>query len=339
MKFRCERDTLVEALGTASRAVSGRGGMLAVLSGLKAELLGDTLTLTGSDLALTIQVGAQVSGSSDGTVVFPRAKLLADVVRSLPSGAVGIEVGPGPDGAADTGGSASITSGRSEFSLRVVGAEEYPKLPITDADPVQLEAGELSSALRQVTPAASTDDNRPIITGVLLAAEEGGLRLVATDSYRLAVRDLAGQGATLGGRSSVLVPSRALREVDVDLQERLHEDMRRNFHLYPKRYGLKKPDRNIDHRRAANHVVYLRRHARVLPTSTAFTAAATWQAGDLVYWGKPDAPWHCGVVSDRRNANGLPWVIHNISGAREEDALEMDAIAGHFRLPDTGGRR
>ncbi|MGV3720640.1 MAG: DUF1287 domain-containing protein [Actinomycetota bacterium] len=141
--------------------------------------------------------------------------------------------------------------------------------------------------------------------------------------------------AELGACTDVIV--RALREVDVDLQERLHEDMRRNFHLYPKRYGLKKPDPNIDHRRAANHVVYLRRHARVLPTSTAFTAAATWQAGDLVYWGKPDAPWHCGVISDRRNANGLPWVIHNIGGAREEDALEMDAIAGHFRLPETDG--
>lgn len=143
--------------------------------------------------------------------------------------------------------------------------------------------------------------------------------------------------AEIGACTDVIV--RALREVDVDLQERLHQDMRRNFHLYPKRYGLRKPDPNIDHRRAANHVVYLRRHATVLPTSTTIAAAATWQAGDLVYWGKPDAPWHCGVISDRRNANGLPWVIHNIAGAREEDALEMDAIAGHFRLRETVGGR
>lgn len=213
MKFRCERDDLVEALGTAGRAVSGRGGMLAVLSGLRAELLGDTLTLTGSDLDLTITVGAQVAGQADGVVVFPRAKLVSDVVRALPAGALTVEVGPS-DGQAGDAGSAIITSGRSEFSLRVLPADEYPKLPLTDADPVQLAAKELSLALRQVTPAASTDDNRPIITGVLLAAEEGGLRLVATDSYRLAVRDLAGQSGTLGGRSSVLVPSRALREVE-----------------------------------------------------------------------------------------------------------------------------
>jgi len=209
VKFRCERDTLVEALGTAGRAVSGRGGMLPVLSGVRAELLGDTLTLTGSDLDLTITVGTQVSGQADGATVLP-AKLASDVVRALPPGAVTVEVGEG----GDTGSEARITAERSEFSLRVTPADEYPKLAPTDADPVQLEAAEFARALRQVTPAASTDDNRPIITGVLLAAEEGGLRLVATDSYRLAVRDLAGQGSTLGGRSSVLVPSRALREVE-----------------------------------------------------------------------------------------------------------------------------
>jgi DNA polymerase-3 subunit beta len=209
VKFRCERDTLVEALGTAGRAVSGRGGMLPVLSGVRAELLGDTLTLTGSDLDLTITVGTQVSGQADGATVLP-AKLASDVVRALPQGAVTVEVGDG----GETGGEARITADRSDFSLRVTSADEYPKLAPTDADPVQLEAAEFAKALRQVTPAASTDDNRPIITGVLLAAEDTGLRLVATDSYRLAVRDLAGQSGTLGGRSSVLVPSRALREVE-----------------------------------------------------------------------------------------------------------------------------
>ncbi len=204
MKFRCERDTLVEALGTAGRAVSGRGGMLPVLSGVRAELVGGVLTLTGSDLDLTITVGADVNGDTDGATVLP-AKLASDVVRALPPGAVTVEVGDDE---------ARITAERAEFSLRVTAADEYPKLPPTDAAPVQLEAGEFAKALRQVTPAASTDDNRPIITGVLLTAEEGGLRLVATDSYRLAVRDLAGLSGTLGGRSSVLVPSRALREVE-----------------------------------------------------------------------------------------------------------------------------
>jgi DNA polymerase-3 subunit beta len=203
VKFRCERDVLVEALGTAGRAVSGRGGMLPVLSGVRAELLGDTLTLTGSDLDLTIAVGATVSGQQDGASVLP-AKLASDIIRALPPGAVTVEVGEDE---------ARIAADRAEFTLRVTPADEYPKLAATAGEPVQLDAAELARALRQVTPAASTDDNRPIITGVLLSAEEGGLRLVATDSYRLAVRDLAGL-SVLAGRPSVLVPSRALREVE-----------------------------------------------------------------------------------------------------------------------------
>lgn len=204
MKFRCERDGLVEALAAAVRAVSGRGGMLPVLSGVRAELLGDTLTITGSDLDLTITVGMSVSGQGDGVTVFRDAKLLADIVRRLDSGAVAVDVDDEQ---------ARVTAGRSDFALRVALPDEYPKLVTPTGDPVQVPGTEFAGALRQVTPAASTDDNRPIITGVLLSAEEGGLRLVATDSYRLAVRDLAGVSA-LGDRSSVLVPSRALKEVE-----------------------------------------------------------------------------------------------------------------------------
>lgn len=204
MKFRCERDDLVEALSTAARAVSGRGGMLPVLSGVRAELVGDTLTLTGSDLDLTITVGASVSGQADGITVFRDAKLLADIIRRLESGAVTVDVDDEQ---------ARITAGRSDFSLRVAPADEYPKLTVPEGDPVQVPGAELARALHQVCPAASTDDNRPIITGVLLSAEDEGLRLVATDSYRLAVRDLAGVTA-LGDRAQVLVPSRALKEVE-----------------------------------------------------------------------------------------------------------------------------
>ena len=83
MKFRCERDVLADALATASRAVSSRGASLPVLSGLRAELIGDRLQLTGSDLDLTIIVSVTVAGQEDGTVVIP-AKLASDIVRALP---------------------------------------------------------------------------------------------------------------------------------------------------------------------------------------------------------------------------------------------------------------
>jgi DNA polymerase-3 subunit beta len=204
VKFRCERDVLVEALGTAGRATASRGGALPVLAGIKADLDGGTLTLTGHDLELTISVAISegVSGREDGSAVLP-ARLVSDVVRSLPPGAVEVEV---------DGEQARITAARSEFSLRVFPVDEFPRLPEPAGDAVTIDAAELGAALRQVVPAASSDDARPILTGVLVSAEEGGLRLVATDSYRLAVRDLPGHSVLAEGQS-VLVPSRALNDL------------------------------------------------------------------------------------------------------------------------------
>ncbi|WCO67108.1 DNA polymerase III subunit beta [Iamia majanohamensis] len=202
MKFRCERDELVEALGTAGRAVANRGGALPVLSGVRLELEGDALRLTGSDLDLTISVAAEVAGEGDGVAVMP-AKIASDVVRSLDPGRVEIAV---------DGDEAQITSGRFSSSIRLLPADEFPRLATPADDAVTLDASDLASALSQVVPAASSDDARPILTGVLMAAEGGGLRLVATDSYRLAVRDLEGK-AVLEEGQSVLVPSRALREL------------------------------------------------------------------------------------------------------------------------------
>lgn len=204
MKFRCERDVLVEALGMAGRATASRGGALPVLAGIRTQLVGDMLTLTGHDLELTISVDIRegVKGTEDGVAVLP-ARLVSDVVKSLPAGAVQVEI---------DGEQARITASRSEFSLRVFPVDEFPRLPEPAGDGVTLDAAELAAALRQVVPAASSDDARPILTGVLVTAEAGGLRLVATDSYRLAVRDLPGQSVLAEGQS-VLVPSRALNDL------------------------------------------------------------------------------------------------------------------------------
>lgn len=202
MKFRCERDVLLDALSTAGRAVGGRTGNVA-LSGVLIELTGETLRVTGSDLDLTISQSLSVSGNTDGVVVAP-AKLLADIVRALSPGAVDLVA---------EGDEIQITAGRSEFSMRTIPSEDFPRLQVPDGDEVTLDANALSAALKQVVKAASGDDSRPILTGVLLAAEGEGLRLVSTDSYRLAVRDLPGT-SVLSGDQSVLVPSRALAELN-----------------------------------------------------------------------------------------------------------------------------
>jgi DNA polymerase-3 subunit beta len=206
---------LVEALGGAGRAVSSRGGAMPVLSGVRAQLSGNDLQLTGSDTDLTIEVSVTVNGESDGVVVLP-GRLAAEIVRALPAGAVVVDIDEEE---------ARITSGRAEFAIRVLPAEEYPRLPEPGGEPLGLDAAELAAALKQVVPAASSDDARPILTGVLLTAEEGGLRLVATDSYRLAVRDLPGAHVLSEGQH-VLVPSRALSELARVLTGAEHVELR-----------------------------------------------------------------------------------------------------------------
>jgi DNA polymerase-3 subunit beta len=184
--------------------VASRGGALPVLSGVRLEVAADRLHVAGSDLDLTIQVQVDVAGEEDGVVVLP-ARLAADIVRALEPGGVTVDAGEDE---------ARITSGRSNFSVRLLPAADFPRLPVSNdqADAVTLSASELAEALRQVVRAASGDDARPILTGVLMTAEEGGLRLVATDSYRLAVRDLPGTAVLREGQK-VLVPSKALSEL------------------------------------------------------------------------------------------------------------------------------
>lgn len=216
MKFRCERDVLVEALGIAGRAVSGRGGtLLPALSGVRAELRGDQLEFTGSDLDLTISVSRTVSGQSDGVAVLP-ARLAVEIVRALEPGAVSVDV---------DGDELRIQSGRGNFTIRLITADEFPQPSGIESEPVSLASDQLAAALRQVVPAASSDDSRPILTGVLLAAEGGGLRLVATDSYRLAVRDVPGVSVLDEGQS-VLVPSRALAELNRILSQDTEVELR-----------------------------------------------------------------------------------------------------------------
>lgn len=202
VKLRCERDVLVEALSTAGRAVSSRGGALPVLQGVRLEIAGDELRLAGSDLDLTIQVTAAVAGQEDGVCVIP-ARLAADIVRALDAGSVQVETDDDE---------ARIASGRSQFAVRVLPADEFPRLPVQSGDAVTLAGADFADALRQVVRAASGDDARPVLTGVLMAAEDPGLRLVATDSYRLAVRDLPGASVLREGQK-VLIPSRALTEL------------------------------------------------------------------------------------------------------------------------------
>ena len=110
------------------------------------------------------------------------------------------------------GDDARISAGPARAGVRLLPADEFPRVSEPEGTTVTVDAEPLAQALRQVIPAASRDDARPILTGVLLAATATGMRLVATDSYRLAVRDLEGVGMLTEGQK-VLVGARGLNEV------------------------------------------------------------------------------------------------------------------------------
>ena len=124
---------------------------------------------------------------------------------------------------------------------------------------------------------------------------------------------------------------RALRAArGLDLQKEIHEDMRANFSKYPRNWGLKRPDRNIDHRRVPNQRTFFTRKGWKVDAPSALK---DYRAGDLVTCLVGNRP-HIMVVSDRRSATGVPLVIHNIgAGAREEDRLGDFRITGVYRLP------
>ncbi len=130
---------------------------------------------------------------------------------------------------------------------------------------------------------------------------------------------------------------RAYRALGIDLQRRVHEDMRGAFDRYPQRWGLHRPDPNIDHRRVPNLRVFFRRHGMEFPVTD---VASNYVAGDLVTWIVGDSLPHIGIVVDRRSPDGKrPLVVHNIgAGPKLEDVLFAYPITGHYRYEGEGPR-
>lgn len=125
---------------------------------------------------------------------------------------------------------------------------------------------------------------------------------------------------------------RAYRQLDIDLQKLVHEDMKQNFHQYPsqKIWGLKSTDRNIDHRRVPNLEKFFERNGKSLPISN---SPSDYKAGDIVSWRLDNGLPHIGIVIDQQSTDGLrPLVVHNIgSGQISEDVLFNWKMIGHYR--------
>jgi uncharacterized protein len=123
---------------------------------------------------------------------------------------------------------------------------------------------------------------------------------------------------------------RAYRKIGIDLQKLVHEDMKANFVLYPKKWGLKTTDKNIDHRRVRNLMTFFTRKGTVLAKST---LAKDYQPGDIVCWDLGNGITHIGIISHKKSENGLrQLVIHNVgAGQALEDFLFKYPIIGHYR--------
>ena len=115
-----------------------------------------------------------------------------------------------------------------------------------------------------------------------------------------------------------------------DFQKAVHEDMKANFSAYPKNWGLRRPDKNIDHRRVPNLETYLKRQGTSLGISS---KAVDFKPGDIVSWRLGGSLPHIGIVSDRKAADGTPLIIHNVgAGPQEENVLFAYKMTGHFRF-------
>jgi DNA polymerase-3 subunit beta len=227
VKISLERDVLFSQLQTVSRVASTRSAIQA-LSGvqLSAQSAGCELRATDMDVGLRVPLEAEVE--RDGTVVLP-ARLMLDVVRSLPAESVSVELRAAEQ-------DVEVVAGNATFHIRTLRSEDFPPFPEPDPDSsVELPAEAFVSTATKVAGSASRDETRPVLTGILVSASDRELRMVATDSYRLSVKETTLE-SPLSSAFEVNVPARALQElarlVGGDAEQSLSVSVRSNQVLF-----------------------------------------------------------------------------------------------------------
>ncbi len=203
MKLTIKRDELVSKLSVVSRAVSTRAATQA-LSGILLSSGESGVTLCATDLEMGMKTSLAADADGDGAVLLP-GRLLAELARSLAEGSVEIET-------REAERDVEIRSGGSSFHLRVLPSEDFPAFPEAEGEPLKIPAAALAATVELVARAASRDDMRPVLTGVLVSASGNEMTMVATDSYRLAVKRTELESA-IGGELEANIPAKALREL------------------------------------------------------------------------------------------------------------------------------
>ncbi|GAA1761477.1 DNA polymerase III subunit beta [Agromyces humatus] len=205
MKFQVNRDVFSEAVSFAVKLLPQRT-TLPILSGVLIQANADGLVLSSFDYEVSSQTEIQADVEEPGTVLVS-GRLLAEIAGRLPNAPVRV---------ATEESRISVSCGSASFTLLSMPVEEYPSIPEIGEQSGVVPAEEFSAAVAQVAVAASRDDVTPVITGVQLEVRENSLGLVATDRYRVAVREIDWDGGTVAGESeavTALVPARTLQEV------------------------------------------------------------------------------------------------------------------------------
>ncbi len=204
MKISLERDALLGQLQTVSRVASTRSAIQA-LSGIQLAASSERCELRATDMDVGLRVPLEADVVREGVVVLP-GRLIVDVVRSLPASAVSLELRAAEQ-------DVEIVSGKATFHIRTLRTEDFPPFPEpSDEGTVSLPAGSFVSTALKVAGSASRDETRPVLTGILVSASEKELRMVATDSYRLSVKETTLE-SPLSSSFEVNVPARALQEL------------------------------------------------------------------------------------------------------------------------------
>jgi len=201
MKFRVERDALAEAVAWTARSLPARPPV-PVLAGLVLSVDGDSLEVSGFDYEVSTQAQLAVHAATAGRTLVS-GRLLADITKSLP---------PHPVDVAVEGPRLSIKCGNARFSLPTLPVEDYPALPAMPSTAGTVQASVFAEAVGQVAIAAGRDDTLPMLTGVRIEIEADTITLVATDRFRLALREFTWTPGTPGASAAILVPARTLAD-------------------------------------------------------------------------------------------------------------------------------
>ena len=204
VKLSCSRDDLAQGLALVSRAVSTRASVQ-ILGGISLRAADGSLELAATDMEMSLRTTIPAETQEEGVVVVP-GRLLTDIVRLLPAGAVALEYRPEE-------GVATVTCGQSTYRLNTYAPDDFPRLPAVDPDQLlELDQAAFLETVARVSRAASRDESRPVLTGILIRLEGDLLSMAATDSYRLSVKETR-LPAPPGRDLEAIVPARALGEL------------------------------------------------------------------------------------------------------------------------------